>query len=216
MKQVKGFWLPNHEEHLVPFLQSGPEFGGGPTYQVHKLFACIPHIKTFRHAVDIGAHCGLWARPLSRMFRTVTAFEPVEAHRECLEENIAEFQIDNVSVRPFALGEEERPIRLHTGPSSSGDTYVTNDGEHEAEMRTLDSFGLHDIDFIKIDCEGFERMVVAGGEKTIRRYRPAMIVEQKPNKGSQFGLKDTAAIDLLTSWGAKQVNVIAGDYILTW
>jgi FkbM family methyltransferase len=216
MKQVKGFWLPNREEHLVSFLEKGPEFAGGPCYQLHKLIACMPYIRNFRHAVDIGAHCGLWARPLSRMFGTVTAFEPVEAHRECLEENVAEYQIDNISIRPFALGNEEKPVRLHTGPSSSGDTFVSKDGEHEADMRTLDSFGLHDIDFIKIDCEGFERMVIAGGEQTIKRYRPTMIVEQKPNKGVNFGLTDTAAIDLLTSWGAKQVKVLSGDYILTW
>jgi hypothetical protein len=39
-----------------------------------------------------------------------------------------------------------------------------------------------------------------------------VIVEQKPGKGKQFNLPDTAACTLLESWGAKKVFEYGGDY----
>lgn len=216
MKQVRGFWLPDAEEHLIPFLQSGPEFAGGPTYQLHKLMACMPFIKNFGHAIDVGGHCGLWSRPLAAMFGKVTAFEPVLEHRECFKKNVETYPPGNVWLLPFALGTHDTTITMHTGQASSGDTCVSLGGEHAAEMRTLDSFALPRVDFVKIDCEGYELYVLQGGEQLIRKWRPTIIVEQKPGKGRQFGLSDTAAVKLLQDWGAQLVKEISGDYIMRW
>ena len=83
-KQVRGIWLPETEEHLIPHIERGPEFAGAGTYQLHKFQAAFPYIKNFRHAVDIGAHVGLWSRILARCFTRLTAFEPIENHRACL------------------------------------------------------------------------------------------------------------------------------------
>lgn len=214
MKQVRGFWLPDGEEHLVSFLEKGPLFEGGPTYQFQKLTAALAFVKRKCVAVDIGGHCGLWSRPLSYIFKEVHAFEPVAAHRECFEKNLA--GRENWALYPFALGDREGPISLHSGPNSSGDTYVKAGGEHVAQMRTLDSFELTGVDFIKIDTEGHEYFVLKGGEQTIRRDKPAIIVEQKPGKGSQFGLGDRDAVELLKSWGATLHKEISGDFIFAW
>jgi len=210
--QVKGFCLPDGETHLVSYLETGPMFAGGPTYQLHKLLGVLPHVKNFRRAIDVGAHCGLWSRPMSHMFSNVEAFERVAAHRECF---IANVPSDAVTLYDYALGNQEGTVYLHTGAASSGDTYVVppdKGGEHSAEMRTLDSFNFESVDFIKIDCEGFEYFVLLGGEKTVRKHKPTIIVEQKPGKGAQFGLADTAACKLLESWGAAKVYEHGGDY----
>jgi FkbM family methyltransferase len=144
------------------------------------------------------------------MFRNVESFEPVPAHFACFYKNLA--AADNVTLYEYALGEKPGAVHLHTGPSSSGDTYVQADGEHQAEMRTLDSFGLTEVDFIKIDCEGYEYHILRGSEQTVRSQKPMVIVEQKPGKGKQFNLPDTAACTLLESWGAKKVFEYGGDY----
>ena len=213
MKQVNGFWLPDHEQHLIQFLERGPEFASGPTYQAHKMLAAFPLIRNFRHAVDIGGHCGLWSRPLAACFHNVTAFEPVPEHIECWFANVPG---ENTTLHEYALGDHAGEVSLHTGPSSSGDTYVQDGGEHSADMRTLDSFNLESVDFLKIDVEGFEKFVLLGGEKTVRRDKPCIIVEQKPGKGKQFGLGDHDAVLLLKSWGAEVVKEISGDFILRW
>jgi FkbM family methyltransferase len=223
MIQVNGFWLPDHETHLQQFLENGPEFAGGPTYQLRKLQHAMPHIKNFRVALDVGAHCGLWSRVLARMFRTVHAFEPVNEHRLCWGRNMMGKE-ESVFLWPYALGNVEHHCSLHTGPSSSGDTYIKPGGEHPADMKTLDGLASFDlvklgdkpIDFIKIDCEGYELFVLEGGEELIRKHQPCIIVEQKPGKGRQFNLDDTAAVSLLESWGAFKMKEISGDYIMAW
>lgn len=216
MKQVRGFSLPDHEEHLVSFLERGPTFARGPTYQIHKLLAALPYVKDFRNAVDVGGHCGLWSRPLSALFNRVHAFEPVAAHRECFKENMRSFEVHNVTLHACALGDRTGSISLHTSPTSSGDTFVREGGEHVSDISILDQYEFQDVDFIKLDCEGYELFALKGGEQTIKKWKPTIIVEQKPGKGSQFGLGDTDAVKLLTTWGAKQHKVISGDYILSW
>lgn len=218
MKQVRGFWLPDSEQHLVSFLENGPEFAGGPTYQLAKLLAALPWCKNFRHCADVGGHTGLWSRPLERMFARLTAFEPVAAHRECFERNVpgcTPAAGSRVQLKPFALGDREDTVSLHSGPASSGDTYVKEGGEHRAPMSKLDHFQLTGVDFIKIDTEGYELFVLKGGEQTIRRDKPCIIVEQKPNKGKQFGLGDHDAVTLLKEWGYTVRKEISGDFIMS-
>lgn len=218
MKQVEGFWLPDNEEHLVPFLKQGPRYQNGPTYQYHKLSRALKLVPGSRRnqAVDVGAHCGLWSRVLAYEFKRLDAFEPVKAHLECFVLNVPPNKA-KVTLHPFALGDHSGSISLHTGPSSSGDTYVQEGGEHQAEMHTLDSCSLEALDFLKIDCEGYEYFVLKGSEQTVRKFKPVIIVEQKPNKGSgNFKLPDTAAVQLLQDWGAKLRFEYAGDYCLSW
>jgi FkbM family methyltransferase len=217
MKIVEGFYLPDGEEHLGQFLKDGPEFAGGPTYQLRKLMQCMPHIRNFRRAVDVGAHCGLWTRVLAQMFRWVDAFEPMPDHVECFEENLAGKIFPDASppgavvLHTQALGAAAQKVRLRTDPTSSGDTYVSDEGVL-VRMIQMDSLGLTDVDFIKIDCEGYESYVLQGSEQTIRKQKPFVIVEQKPGKGKQHGLVDDAACRLLEKWGAKRMFEISGDY----
>jgi hypothetical protein len=39
-------------------------------------------------------------------------------------------------------------------------------------------FGFEDVDYIKIDVEGFEKKVLLGGAKTIERSNPVIVIEQ--------------------------------------
>ena len=219
-KQVKGIWLPSTEEHLVPHIQRGPEFAGSGTYQLHKLQAAFPYIKNFRHAVDIGAHVGLWSRVLARCFARLTAFEPIEQHRACFVENVRSGDGCEVELHPFALSASEETLRFSFRPDNSGDTHVVKNVDDglgaQVFARTLDSFDLPPIDFLKIDCEGYEYFILKGGEATVRRDRPCIIVEQKPGKGRMYGLDDQEAVKLLQTWGATLKFQIAGDFCLVW
>ena len=218
-KQVKGIWLPESEEHLIAHIENGREFAGAGTYQLPKFQAAFPHIKNFRHAVDIGAHVGLWSRVFARCFARLTAFEPIEHHRACFKENVRSGQGCEIELYPFALSSSEEALRFAITPDSSGLTYVkkVDDGVGPQTIaRTLDSFDLPPIDFLKIDCEGYEYFILKGAELTVRRDRPCIIVEQKPGKGSMYGLDDQEAVKLLQSWGAELKFDIARDFCLVW
>lgn len=208
IKRVNGLWLPAHESHLTYYAAQG-KFGEW-TYQAHKMIAALEFCRNARVAVDIGGHCGLWSKELTKVFNHVHAFEPVELHRECYERNVG----GHYTLHACALGEGEGRVSIHTTDGSSGDSYVKGYGD--IPLRTLDGFGLADVDFMKLDCEGYELYALRGGKETILRCRPVVIVEQKPGRAQKWGLKETEAVDFLEGLGMKLQKEIAGDFILTW
>jgi FkbM family methyltransferase len=212
MKNIGGVWLPDNETHLVEWMQNRNQVVDGKlTYQYHKLEAALKHVKQFRAAIDVGAHCGLWSMHLAKRFAMVHAFEPVFAHRECFHVNVGPV---NALLYAVALGAQHGRVAMQTAPSSSGDTTVT-EGD-DVPLMMLDEYDFHEVDFIKLDCEGYELFALMGGEQTILRNKPCICVEQKPGKARQFGLGETDAVAWLQERGAKLRAEIAGDYILSW
>ena len=209
MKSIQNVWLPDEEEEIAKFLNAAQIDGVG-VYQYNKLKAALAHVKRFVVAVDVGAHCGLWSMQLCKRFKTVHAFEPVERHRECLSMNAP-----TALIYPYALGDKDGTVRLAKGVKSTGDTHISPDGEYVSEVRRLDGFGFENVDFIKLDCEGYELFALRGGEVLIDRCKPTIIVEQKPGKAASFGLGDLEAVDWLVSKGYTLRGEIAGDYILS-
>jgi FkbM family methyltransferase len=205
VKNVRGIWLPDHEEHLLKFATEQ-----NWTYQKSKLDMAMPFCKGRKLAIDIGGHCGLWSMHLAKLFDAVVAFEPVADHRACYAENV---KADNVTLHPVGLGDQFAMASMKTTDGSSGDSYIVP-GE-DFEVHTLDSYELAP-DFIKIDTEGFEYFIIRGGEQTIRTHKPAIIVEQKPGKASEhFKIGDTDAVMLLGKWGYRLRKAYSGDYIMT-
>lgn len=207
MKELNGVWLPDHEEHLKAYAAKGP-FGEW-TYQKEKMAEAVKHCRKRDLAVDIGGHCGIVARELCKMFKAVHSFEPVKDHRDCYEKNQ---RSNNWTLHPLALGEKEGRAGYMTNQGSSGDTWLCEG--NRVEVRALDSFGL-EPDFIKLDCEGYELYALKGAEQTLRKFKPVVIVEQKPGNASRhFGLGDTQAVSWLESIGYKLLREWHGDYIL--
>lgn len=216
MIQHQGIWLPDGETHLTDWMtRAGEIVDGKGTYQIKKLRKALSYCLQFRGAVDVGAHCGMWSMQLQKKFRRVDAFEPVAAHRDCFILNVPNAEQDamqNVYLHACALGDRTDSISIYTEPTSSGDSYVQGGGT--IPLVPLDNFDLMDVDFIKLDCEGYELFALKGGENTIRTYKPVIIVEQKPGKAQKFGLGETDAVKYLKSLGYKQAEEMSGDYIM--
>jgi FkbM family methyltransferase len=222
--------FPDGEEHLQDWMTKvNRRVKGRLTYQHHKYEAAIRFCRGRRVAVDVGAHIGLWSWTLAGDFGALVAFEPVAAHRAAWRENMA--GLKNARLEPVALGARPGQVRITPRtPGSSGDTGVDPVAERSSlrasvgdkgelvECRTLDSFELPIVDFLKIDCEGFEVFVVEGARDTITRCRPCVIVEQKPETGmvERYGVGERDAVDALVGMGATLRRVIQGDYILSF
>lgn len=214
MIKFEKWYLPSHEKHLQTWLQHPKNkdvvLHGRVSYQGRKQLAAMKHCKQRRTAVDCGAHVGYWTFNLAHEFAHVHAFEPVAAHRECFIKNTD--GLSNVTLHAKALGKEPGSIRIETEQGSSGNSFVGGAGD--IPMVTLDSLHLADVDFMKLDVEGFEENVLRGASDTIDRCRPVIIVEQKKNFSStRFGLKDRGAVDFLMTLGYKVAEEISGDYI---
>lgn len=214
MKKFDNWWLPECEEHLQEWMSKvGKRLNGRLAYQGGKYEDCKKFIKNYRHAVDIGSHVGLLAYNFSHDFQAVTCFEPTPEHIDCWKMNM--WGRDNATLYEVALGKEDGSVSLgrRTG-NSSGDTQIVGSGN--IPMKTLDSYNLENIDFIKIDCEGYELNILEGAKETIMRCKPCIMVEQKGDMAQRFGLPKLGAVDFLQSLGATLKMEISGDYILAW
>ena len=202
-----GMFLPDDEQDKVMI-------GGGSQYQGNKLRVALKRVKNSRTALDIGAHCGLWSIQLGQYFQRVECFEPLERHIECWRRNVG--WKSTCHLHEVALGAEKGSCGMTVIGGLSGRSHVN--GEGPIPVRVLDDYGFVDVDFLKADVEGYEYFALKGGEKTLLRCKPVMVIEQKPQHGgaARYGLKDRAALDYLETLGAKVVDEIAGDYVLTW
>ena len=213
MKQAMGWWWPDHEEHLLEWMRNPKTahvINDRQAYQGIKQLAVVRHCKHFRTAVDVGAHVGLWSYNLAHWFQNVVAFEPVEDHRECWRRNLAD--AENVTLYPVALGAVEGTVDIAVTKGSSGDSKVS--GKGSILLKRLDSYKLQDVDLIKIDCEGYEENVLMGAVGTINYCRPVIIVEQKRDMATRFGLKPKGAVDFLRKLKYRQAEEIGGDHIM--
>ncbi len=154
-------------------------------------------------AFDIGANMGAHTLEIARHLSagSVHAFEPTGFAFNKLQNNVRLNRFENIFLNHIALSDviEEKQIVF----SSTADTLPFNaswdirkvrssDGKfrsgsklaNKAEIlkfETMDSYvarvRLDRLDFIKIDVDGYEMKVVAGGRETIERFRPILILE---------------------------------------
>lgn len=175
--------------------------------------------------LDIGANTGsfsLLATIHSSMW--VCAFEPASVAYDLLLKNRAlnGGLCAGITTFNFALSDYhgEADLNIPDGPNSGlatlGDPQrVKSSISEKVNVRQLDEYHF-EPDYIKIDTEGAELMVLRGGEKTIRRHRPKMLIEFYNQNTRQFGYEPEEITELLSSWGAKVERATRQDIWVTW
>lgn len=144
---------------------------------------------------DIGANQGEFTVvAASRLPRgRVIALEPVDALVRRLRRNVEANGFRNVSILTVGLGERRGRMPIYTsegtfsdGTNHSGLPTLHPGAERGRELGTIEMTTLDDLaaetnlerlDAAKIDVEGAELSVLRGGEKTIRRFRPWILLE---------------------------------------
>lgn len=181
MKLEFGYYFPDDETHFQPFLANGDyqilqrEMGVGVCRALNVPMNC---------AVDIGAHVGLWAKPLAAVFKKVICFEPRAENLECLRKNMEK---TNSIIYPFGLSDTitqrsyYMPSDMHnSGAGSLGAFDNRNATSVNVDVKTLDSVKISEINFIKMDVQGWEMNVVKGAQHTLQRTQPVIVCENHP------------------------------------
>jgi len=214
MREQYGWYFPNIETHFPQMLAKNVSKGGPTEYQQPVRLRSLQHVKNKRTALDIGANVGLWSRDLVKHFEQVIAFEPVAMFRECLEHNVT---APNIVVESVALGDTEGQVNMIITEGNTGHTHVDpNSVNGDTKIIRLDSLNLQNVDYIKIDCEGFEYRVLQGAKETIKRCRPVVVIEQKPHEMYSKDYGQFAAIGLLEDWGMVRLDQVKDDWIMGW
>jgi FkbM family methyltransferase len=138
-------------------------------------------------SLDIGADHGGYARLICNHSKKCIAFE-ARPDQAAMIRGSATARSLPISVESVALSDSEgfakmrvltrdpgrgtiEPLNSLTDPDGSPETSLT------VPKKCLDSYGLTDVGFIKIDVEGHELAVLKGAEKTIRDSIPNLLVE---------------------------------------
>ena len=162
------FWVLYLQHTQPTFLEDA---GNGQSLQRD---AALKYVDSWHNCLDIGSNIGQWTRPLAQKFQKVYCFEPNPNFRECFAKNITE---DNVELFAYGLSDREHKARMTLFNSS-----ILEEGDGDIQCRTLDSFGLTDIDFVKIDVDGFEIPLLNGARETLTQNTPVINIEMKRDK----------------------------------
>jgi hypothetical protein len=127
--------------------------------------------------IDIGAHIGTYAWTCGKKANHTYAFECSPKTFCYLAANIALHGLEEkISPYPYALGNAEKEMTYYVRSDDGGGNGIkelsTSDSTCKKltiQMKTLDSFNLTNIGFIKIDVEGFEKEVLLGSLETLKR-----------------------------------------------
>lgn len=141
-------------------------------------------------AIDVGANLGFYSLTMARTVGPaghVYAFEPGTANRTRLQTSIRINQFDNITVLPDALSDKEKTGWLSIAASGELNSLVDAENRtanvERVAITTLDlQSGLwqdKSIDFIKIDAEGQEQRIIAGGGAFFRNQSPLVMFEIK-------------------------------------
>lgn len=176
------------------------------------IFEILQNSITWGIMCDVGAHHGYSLTPFAKAGWQIFAFEPDPENRAQLLENTRMY--DEVHVDSRAVSDEVvRSVSFFTSKESSGISSLSAFlPSHEltctVSTTTLDEFlseqGLERVDFLKIDTEGFDLMVLKGFPWD--RVQPSVILcEFEDGKTQKLGYSFETMADYLVSKGYQVV-----------
>jgi len=138
-----------------------------------------PYIKRSKYIFDIGAHCGHHTLAYSYLNNnaSIYAFEPQKKMFNLLNINMLNNkpQTQNVHLYNVGLGNEHKKSEMQKD-CFGGSAFIGEGGEH-IKILELDTLNPPGCDYMKIDVEGYEPLVLQGSIETIKKFRPVICFE---------------------------------------
>lgn len=179
------FWIANRHTHAW--------WGGGVAETAELRWqrdACRPG----GTVIDVGGHHGMNALMFARAVGEEGRVLSVEAEPDnavVLHANVGANGVRNLTVYDVAVGAEAGNVRFAQESVSDGEGRAVR----KETLDTLrDRFGADEIDLLKIDVEGFEAEVLAGGTATLEASRHISL---------------ELHLDLLARYGRSRDDVLA-------
>lgn len=174
----------------------------------------MPYVKDTKLCVQAGGACGVWPLRFSQLFDRVVTFEPQLENYYCLIDNIA--GANNITVYHAPLSDVIQSYTIHNDiveRENWGAGYIVPDENGLPSIR-IDDLSLDACDLIQLDIEGYELQALKGAAQTIERFKPVIVLEEKPLNHVKC---DPAAPRkwLETTFGYRLAERVHRDVILT-
>ena len=186
-------------------------------------WACENFAKEDKEIIDIGAHIGMYTVELGKKAKRIHSFECSPKSYNYLCANILLRQLSyKVSTYNVALSDKEGITKYYIrDPLDGGGNGISafkndeNIPTIDVPMKTLDSFNLTNINFIKIDVEGHEEYVLRGAIKTLENNNfPKILFESWPERQEQNNIPSIqirkSLFEFLESLGYKIIQIQGG------
>ncbi len=165
-----------------------------------------------RTVIDIGASYGWMAVSFAKYFKEVKCFEIRDDVSHALLRNVEKFP--NVRVFRQGLSNKKEEVSI-SNTEETGRTRIELSGVGDATVNLLDSFNFETVDCIKIDVEGHELEVLQGAIKTIKKWKPLLIVEIFHSRHRNSFIHRQQIFNLLKSFGYEIADVRHNDFTFT-
>ncbi len=172
---------------------------------------------------DIGSYFGYYALLAARRGARAFAFEPAAANYQLLAAHQAMNGFDRLQTFQLALSDEvgsvafASPVAENRGTGRMLPGETAGAGTETVAMTTLDAFaaghGIDRLDALKLDVEGAEVKVLAGGRATLARLRPAMLIELNPPCLARFGASEAQLLAAVRDLGYTVWRATAGGRV---
>ncbi len=176
------------------------------------------HVRPGMVCLDVGANIGVVSLHLARrtgVTGVVHCFEPVPHVFRRLQQHVERNQFQSiVRLHAIALSDQTGTISMSiTDEDSSnqgiGSVALQNDdaldGRIDVRTMTLDEFAetsrLERLDFAKIDIQGAEPLFLQGGERTLARFRPDLLMEVESTYLAALGKSSADLLRQVESMG---------------
>ena len=133
--------------------------------------------------VDVGGNEGYFSVLASSLIQngTVHCIEPQSRLQRIIQENISLNSVNSIVVHPVAISNQEGEVNLflrpstNTGASSFFRHWKLGSTYEKVPTTKLDAFfqrnSLERVRLLKIDCEGAEYLVIAGGNNILKKHQ---------------------------------------------
>ena len=173
-------------------------------------------------AVDAGASYGAYTVTAARLLGAsglVLSFEPASEAYSILVHNIDLNGFTRVRAIRAALSDRHGEAELLLHPDSSRNSLATQEGSsgtsENVVVTTLDRVfeqeGIDRVDFLKLDVEGAEGLVLRGARALLERSQPIVLFEVNPQATEGLGLAVSAPWDYLRHLGYDFFTVDAAS-----
>ena len=195
----------------------------GKLYEEDLILKVMPHLRDAKLIVDIGSHIGTHSMIYSTLDCKVLAFEPQLHMYELLKKNVPKCMPYHMAIGHKTMTTTlsshlydgyDCPIEYNTStPFNYGGIGLGMHGE-KVYMTTIDSLRLERCDYMKLDVEGSEILVLMGAKETIQKYKPLIwfehtdkrvTEEMKQSLGIDFDLEEVSTF--LSSMGYQFISL---------
>ena len=173
---------------------------------------CKQFCRKDQNILDIGAHSGTYTISLADYSKHVYAFEPQKMTFYSLCGSVALSNITNVTCINYGLGSTEQvgKQQLNIVSLDGGGSSLHNNNNslqtEEIEVRTLDSFNIDNIGFIKIDVEENELQTLMGSQNTlIKSNYPKILFEMNNECPPLLEFLKSLNYDIVSIGGCKNM-----------